>query len=45
MTLENSDIGVLGHAKKVIVTKDDTIIIGGRGSKADLEERVGSLEE
>ena len=31
LTLETSDPTVLGTAKKVIITKDDTIIMGGAG--------------
>lgn len=29
LQLENSEVSVLGTAKKVIITKDDTIIMGG----------------
>lgn len=31
LSLENSEVSVLGSAKKVIITKDDTIIMGGNG--------------
>ena len=34
---------MLGSAKQVIVTKDDTIIMGGGADKADVEERVEVL--
>ena len=43
LQLENAEISVLGTAKKVIITKDDTIIMGGAGSKEDLAERVETL--
>jgi len=33
LKLENSKIDVLGKAKNIIVTKDDTIIMGGEGKK------------
>jgi len=33
ITLEKAEMSVLGSAKEVIVTKDDTIIMHGRGSK------------
>jgi chaperonin GroEL len=36
---------VLGTAKKVTLTKDDTIIMDGAGSKADITERCGSIRE
>jgi len=42
-TIENSDISVLGHAKKVIISKDDTVIMEGGGVKSDVEERVDTL--
>jgi chaperonin GroEL len=44
LALESSDLTVLGSAKKVIITKDDTIIMGGAGQKADVTERVDTLE-
>ena len=31
LTLEGAEVGVLGSCKKVIITKDDTIIMGGAG--------------
>lgn len=45
MTLEESDIDVLGTAKKVIVTKDDTIILDGQGDKADIDERIDAIKQ
>lgn len=30
----------MGIAKKIIITKDDTIIMGGAGEKKDVDERV-----
>lgn len=45
MTLEQSDHSVLGEASKVIVTKEDTIIIGGKGPKADVDERCDVIRE
>ena len=43
LQLENAEVAVLGTAKKVIITKDDTIIMGGSGSKDDVAERVNTL--
>jgi chaperonin GroEL len=34
---------MLGKAKKVIITKDDTTIISGGGKKADIEARVSQI--
>jgi chaperonin GroEL len=43
--LENADLTVLGRAGKVIATKDNTIIVGGKGKKADVEARVTQLKK
>ena len=43
LTLETSDPTVLGTAKKVIITKDDTIIMGGAGQSSDVKDRVDTL--
>lgn len=45
MTLENTDVDVLGTAKKVIVTKDDTIILDGQGDKKELQARIDSIKK
>ena len=44
-TLESSDATVLGNAKSLIVSKDDTIIMGGAGDAKEVEERVNVLTE
>lgn len=36
MSLEKADIGVLGTAGKIIVEKDDTIIMNGSGEAKDV---------
>lgn len=40
LTLEKSEPHVLGTCKRVIITKDDTIIMDGNGKKENIEERV-----
>mmetsp|Transcript_25342 Transcript_25342/g.19088 ORF Transcript_25342/g.19088 Transcript_25342/m.19088 type:complete len:222 (-) Transcript_25342:292-957(-) len=45
LQIENSDVSVLGSAKRVIISKDDTIIMGGAGEKKDVEERVVSIQD
>jgi chaperonin GroEL len=45
VTLEGADIAVLGQAKKVIITKDDTIIMGGNGGKNEVTERIDTIRE
>ena len=41
--LENIEIGMFGRSRKVIATKDNTTVIGGKGKKADIEKRVAQL--
>lgn len=45
MKLENIELGMLGKANKVIATKDSTIIVGGKGKKADIDARVAQLKK
>jgi chaperonin GroEL len=42
--LENVKIGMMGTAKKVRITKDDTTIIDGAGKKADIQARVSQIK-
>ncbi len=42
--LENVEIGMLGRAKRVTITKDDTTIVDGSGKKKDIEARVGQIK-
>ncbi len=44
MKLENIDISMLGQAQKVIATKDDTTIVGGKGTKKSIEARIAQLK-
>jgi len=41
---ENTELTDLGHAKKVIATKDTTTIVDGRGKKESIKERVAQLK-
>ena len=43
LTLDDADLDVLGTAEKVIISKDDTIIMGGAGERADIGERVSQI--
>ena len=43
--LENVKLNMLGTAKKVRITKDDTTIIDGSGKKVDIQARVGQLKQ
>jgi len=42
--LENVTLDKLGHAKRVIVDKDNTTIIEGAGKKADIKGRIAQIE-
>jgi len=44
LKLDSADMSLLGSARKVIVTKDDTTIIEGAGSSADVDGRVGQIK-
>ena len=41
--LETADISMLGRAQRIVATKDSTVIVGGKGKKADIESRVSQL--
>jgi chaperonin GroEL len=43
MTFENVGLEVVGSARKVIVTKDDTTIIEGGGSPAEVTARINQI--
>lgn len=43
MTFENVDIDVVGSARKVIVTKDETTIIEGSGSTSEVRARIKQI--
>ncbi len=49
MKLENVTMDMLGRAKKVSISKDNTVIVDGAGNKAEIEARVaqirGQIEE
>src|SRR5512144_1706912 len=43
--LENVTLDMLGKAKKVTITKDDTTIVGGAGKKSEIEARVAQIRQ
>ncbi|MFC6196726.1 chaperonin GroEL [Ponticaulis profundi] len=43
--LENVSIDMLGTAKRVSITKDDTTIVDGTGAKEDIEARVAQIKK
>jgi chaperonin GroEL len=42
--LENVTLDMLGKAKKVTITKDDTTIVDGVGGKDEIEARIGQIK-
>ncbi|MFA5537709.1 MAG: chaperonin GroEL [Gemmobacter sp.] len=43
MKLENVGMDMLGSAKKISITKDNTTIVDGAGDKAEIEARVAQI--
>ena len=43
LKLENVTLDLLGQARKVVVTKDDTTIVEGGGSREDVQARVKQI--
>jgi len=43
LKLENADLDLLGQARKVVVTKDETTIVEGAGDPAQLAGRVNQI--
>ncbi len=44
MKLDNVELNMLGRARKVISTKENTIIVGGKGKKQDIEARINQIK-
>ncbi len=42
--LENADLTYLGSAESVTIDKDNTVIVGGKGKKADITARVNQIK-
>lgn len=44
ITFEKADLSMLGKAHRVVSTKDNTVIVGGKGKKSDIEKRVSQIK-
>ena len=44
LKLENVTLDLLGKARKVVVTKDDTTIVEGAGSQEDVQGRINQIK-
>ncbi len=43
--LENVEVTDLGRAKRVTIDKENTTIVGGKGSKADIDGRIAQIKK
>jgi len=44
LKLDNATLDLLGHARKVVITKDDTTVIEGGGSQEDVKARINQIK-
>jgi len=44
LKLESADLDMLGNARKVVATKENTTIVEGKGDKGTLEDRIKHLK-
>ncbi len=44
LKLENAGLDVMGQARRIVVTKDNTTVIDGLGDKADVDGRVAQIK-
>lgn len=42
--LETVELSALGKANKMIATKDNTVVVGGKGKKANIDKRIAQLK-
>ena len=45
MKLENVTVDMLGSAKRISITKDETTIVDGHGEKSEIEARVSQIRQ
>src|SRR5438132_1124406 len=44
MKLENSTLNDLGQAKRIVIDKDNTTIVGGKGKHVDIQGRIAQIK-
>ena len=44
-SLQNANVQMLGRAEKVTITKENTTVVGGAGSKEEIEERAQLIRQ
>lgn len=45
LKLEKAELKDLGHARKIVATKEITTIVGGKGKKNEIDERVAQIKK
>jgi len=45
LKLENTTLNDLGQARRVIATKDNTTIVGGKGKPTEIEKRIAQIKK
>lgn len=44
LTLESAEVAMLGKASRIVATKDNTVIVGGKGVKKEIDARASQLK-
>ncbi len=44
LKLENAALDILGQARKVVITKDDTTIVEGKGGQSEIDGRINQIK-
>ncbi|MBD3282289.1 MAG: chaperonin GroEL [Candidatus Portnoybacteria bacterium] len=44
LKIENTEVNMLGRADKVVSTKENTTIVGGKGNKGEIEKRLKQIK-
>lgn len=42
--LDKVELSMLGSARKVVASKEETIIVGGKGKKSDIDKRIAQIK-
>lgn len=45
LKLENAELNMLGKARRIISTKDNTTIVGGKGKKQEIDSRISQIKK
>ena len=45
LSLENAELDVLGSARRITITKDDTTVVDGAGEQSEVEDRIRQIRK